>query len=107
MNIEDQLENQLRDALRRQDPSPGFANRVIARAQPAPPARKPPIRMWGPAVGAIAAVLVAGIGFQEYRQQQKAEQARDQAELALRIAAEKLVAVQSKVFQKLDRGNRE
>lgn len=103
MNIEDQL----KQALQRQEPSPGFAKRVIAQAQPAPVVRKRPIRTWGPAIGAIAAVLVAGVGIEEHRHQQKAEQAREQAELALRIAAEKLVAVQSKVFQTLDRGNRE
>lgn len=105
-NIPDfDIEDQLKQALRREDPSPNFANRVIARAVPAPPARKP-MRIWGPAVGAIAAMLVAGIGVEQYREhkaEQTREQAREQVELALQIAATKFNAVQSKAFSKLNR----
>ena len=84
MNIEDEL----RAALRREDPPPGFATRVVARAQ-SKPARKFafPRMIWA---GAVAAMLVVGFtATSEYRQM-KGERAAREAVVALRIAAEKL-----------------
>jgi negative regulator of sigma E activity len=98
------FEDQLRAALRRQDPSPGFANRVIAQTRPAPvkvmPRRKP-MWVWGTA---IAAMLALAIGVNDFYRQKQAEQASEQAVLALQIAAEKLNAVQAKVLRSADRG---
>jgi type VI protein secretion system component VasF len=87
------FEDQLREALRRRDPSSGFAERVIARANPARRARP----AW--AIAAIAAMLAVGVfGFQEY-QQRRAEDARRQAMLALSITAKKLNLFRDKVLR--------
>jgi hypothetical protein len=99
------LEDELRAALRREDPSPGFAERVVARAQSSPAPKAIPIfqrvrfprMMWA---SAVAAMLV--IGFEatsEYRQM-KAEQAGHDAVLALRIAADKLNMTREKVLRR-------
>ena len=98
------LDEELRAALRREDPSPGFAERVVARAQsPAPktiPVFQPfriPRMMWA---AAMAAMLVIGFaGLSEYRQK-KAERAGHEAVLALRIAAEKLNMTRDKVVRR-------
>ena len=100
------LEDELRAALRREDPSPGFAERVQARAQssPAPKPATPifqPVRfprmMWA---AAMAAMLVVGfVGTSEYRER-KAERAGREAVLALRITAEKLNMTREKVLRR-------
>jgi len=84
MNIEDEL----RAALRREDPSPGFANRVVARAQSRPVRKATTFRMiWA---GALAAMLSIGFTAMYEVRNRKAERAGHEAVLALRIAAEKL-----------------
>ena len=96
------LDDELRAALRREDPSPGFARRVVARAKvkPAPQSWFPgswfPRMMWATA---LAAMLVIGFGgISEYRERQ-AERAARQAVMALRIAAEKLNMTRDKVLR--------
>ena len=104
------LEDELKAALRREDPSPGFAQRAVARAlaqaQSSPSAKAPipifqPVRfprmMWA---GAMAALLVVGfVGTSEYRER-KAERAGSDAMLALRITAEKLNMARDKVLRR-------
>ena len=87
------LENELKAALRRQDPSPGFANRVIARSRPR---RKAPLVAWA---AAMAAMLVGGIAIHQEYQQRQAERAKEQTMLALRITAEKLNFARAKVLK--------
>lgn len=99
------FEDQLRAALRRQDPPEGFGARVLARTQTdrdqpeadagdsrrSPPLLPPPPphRLWW-TVGAIAAaVTVVSFSASTY-QHSREERAGQQAVLALRIAAEKL-----------------
>ena len=53
--------------------------------------------MW--AAAAAAAVVLTFGGLNEYRQQQKAERARRDAVIALRITAEKLNHVRAKVLK--------
>jgi hypothetical protein len=97
------LDDELRAALRREDPSPGFtqrvlAARVVAQAQ-SRPARKAAVRrlFWATA---MAAMLVIGLwGLSEYRQK-KAERAGREAVLALRIAAEKLNMARDKIVRR-------
>jgi hypothetical protein len=89
------FEDQLRGALRRQDPSAGFTERVIAKTKPAKPTTRRPI--W--TFAAIAAALVVMIGVNQEVQERRAETARQQAVLALRITAEKLNAVRGKVLR--------
>jgi hypothetical protein len=99
------LENQLRDALRRQDPPEGFAERAIRQTGPAA-ARfrrvqpKPRFRwLWAalPAV-AMAATLVLALSVQHRRAQE--EQAGKQAIYALQIVAEELNMAQNEVLNK-------
>ena len=97
------LEDRLRAALHRHDPPEGLADRIIARvreeksASTPPPARRP-WRLWQ-SIGAIAAVLTlvsySAITYQHTRE----ERAARQAELALRIASEKLNLVRDRVFK--------
>lgn len=105
------LENQLRAALRRHDPPPGFAERVIehtrrADAHPlAMAAQVPAIATrrsgWRPvwSIGAIAATLtLVSFSVTSY-QRSREEHAAHQAQLALRIAAEKLNLTRDRVFE--------
>jgi len=92
------LDDELRAALRPEDPSPGFAERVIARAQSSrPPKQVMPRFIWA---AALAAMLAIGFtGAYEYRQM-KAEKASRDALIALRIASEKLNLARDKVLRR-------
>jgi hypothetical protein len=81
------LDDELRSAMRREDPPLGFTQRVMARAQARPVPKTGMFRMiWA---AGIAALLVIGFtAGSEYRQA-KAERAGREAMIALRIAAAK------------------
>jgi hypothetical protein len=92
------LEDELRAALRREDPSLGFAKRVVARAKATPRSNRPIFRMaWAMA---IAAMLVIGLTATYEVRQMKAERAGREAVMALRIAADKLNSVREKVVRR-------
>ena len=93
MNIEDEL----RAALRREDPSPGFARRVVTQARSSR-APKPALPRFIWAV-ALAAMLAIGFAATFEYQQMKAERAGRDAVMALRIAAEKLNRTRDKVLR--------
>ena len=86
------LEDQLRSALRRQEPSPEFAGLVLAASG----CRQPGRRKYLVAAWAMAAsvALAANLGYQHYR---RGEQARHEVLLALRIAGTELRAAQEKL----------
>ena len=67
------LETELKAALRRRNPPPGFATRVVAAAVPR---RRTPIAVWA---AALAAMLVGGIAINQEYQQKRAEKATEQA----------------------------
>jgi hypothetical protein len=99
------LEDELRAALRREDPSAGFAKRVVARAQSSRArnasihyrTRRPIHRMI--LAAALAAMLVVGFtSTYEYREM-KAERASRDAVIALRIASEKLNLARDRVLR--------
>jgi len=92
------LEDELKAALRREDPSSGFAQRVAEQAKfSAKPKRAMPRFVWAVA---IAAILVIGFtSTYEYRQM-KAERAGRDAVIALRIAADKLNIARDKVSRR-------
>jgi hypothetical protein len=100
------IEDQLRAALRRHDPPPGLVDRVLERtrlerARPEP--ARPPRRMWRPvwSMAAIAAALtVVSFSVTTY-QHTREERAARQAELALRIAAEKLNLARNQVVKNI------
>jgi hypothetical protein len=107
MTPHERMEEELRQALRRQDAPEGFAERVLTRA-----IHEPAHGLWSrfvrvmhtPALRfATAAVLcVAVVGgsleYRRYRQDKRAgEAAKQQLMLALRITGSKLHYVQAKV----------
>ena len=88
------LEDEIRSALRRQEPSPQFAERVMARISGVPARRAQ--RPWVRWVAALAASVLLAAGAAGYRQYQ-GERARSQVLLAVRIAGGKLNKAQKKV----------
>lgn len=84
------LENDLKRALRRQSPAPGFASRVLARIDAQPEPRKRPV-WWRAAAASVAFVTLLG-GYTTYRvvEHRRGERAREQVLLAMKIASEKV-----------------
>lgn len=97
------LDDELRNALRRQDAPPGFAERVLARAAAEPAKRGwfdwlawPHLR-WVTAVAAMV-MVVAGVTWErERRMRAEGELAKQRLMLALRITASKLQFVKEKL----------
>jgi hypothetical protein len=98
------LDDALREALRREEPPDGFAERVMARIQAAPDragawagwldAFRRPHWRWATAIAAVA----LAVGAAEYRNQRvEGERAKDQVMLALRITGSKLRLTQAAV----------
>jgi hypothetical protein len=86
----DWLEQELKRALARKDPAPGFAAGVLAAR------RKPlPARRW---LAAAASVVVIAGGGAAYRRHQGI-QAKEQIMMAVRLAADKLNRVQSRLME--------
>jgi hypothetical protein len=96
------LEDELRSALGRREPSPDFAARVLARISAAPPRRV--TRGWTRGVAGIAAAVMLAAGALEYRHYE-GERAKEQVLRAVRIAAVKLSKAQKKVRMLNHRGN--
>jgi hypothetical protein len=93
-----QFEEELRNALRREDPPLGFARRVMART----PDRAAPHRSsW--IAAAIAACVMLTAGAIEYRQYEGRKAKRELLQ-ALEIAGAKLNVAQQKIFD-LNRRN--
>ncbi len=97
-------EDDLREALRRKEPSAGFTAKVMVRVGQPPgnagrtephsvlSMRRLMVVRWATAA-ALAASLIAAVGLQQYRHRQeqvRAERAQRQAILALQITTEKL-----------------
>lgn len=116
------LEEELKDALRRREPPPGFTARVMARVEQeaeararraAEPARRPTPWTWFGrklsvsfgAVAAAAAVLVLAVSLVVWQQHRMAQERREgeaaRAQLleALRVTTSKLNHVRTKVRQ--------
>jgi hypothetical protein len=83
------FEDQLRASLRRKDPPPGFAARLLARL----PARQVPV--WRRLAVGIAAALVIATGVIRYHEYQKGLEAKHDLLLALEITAEKMSVAES------------
>jgi hypothetical protein len=120
------LEDELKSALRREQPSADFADRVMARIARLPAKQEkerkhtawlkrlagffqPPQLKWAMA-GAMACLLVfAGVGLKQNRERRRAieiaegEKAKEQVMLAMRIASAKLNVAQKKVQENHER----
>ena len=109
------IEEELKDSLRRVEPSAGFAERVMARARletRSKPTfaqrfrewfRPKPVR-WAAAMGFVCLVIVVGVlQYQEAQNRRlQGERASEQARIALQIASAKLNAV----FKDAERSSR-
>ena len=110
------IEDELKKALRRQEPPEGFDDRVLARIAAQDSAQRKvasnpwlrifsqPLVRWT-AFAAISACLVGGVRFAEVqhdkaiRERAEGEAAKQRLMLALRIAGSKLQLAKSKVDQ--------
>lgn len=100
------LEDQLRKALRREDPPEGFAERIILQAKAAREQRwespRPRFRLlWPAATVAATTALVLSISIEYravYQERAQEERAGRQAIQALQIASEKLNMARNKVL---------
>lgn len=90
------LENDLKTALRRKEPDPGFAGRVMARIERAEAPKRP---AWWRAVAAslTLTVLLGGYGTYRVIEHRRGERAKEQLLLAMRIASEKVSYAQQEV----------
>ena len=100
--MNDHLEDELRAALRRQEPPAGFAARVLARTQPPAAAPHPrPSYRWTWAAASLAACLTLGLGLIEVRHEQEKRarglEAKQELMQAMRITGSKLRLAQEKV----------
>ena len=101
------LEKQLRGALRRYDPPAGFAERVMAQIphtmdRDAKPVRAPWnwLKLRWAAIPAMVALLVFGFWYRGYEQRQQEKEAlaaKRQVMLALRITGSKLRMAKAKI----------
>jgi hypothetical protein len=101
------LEDELKHALRREEPSAGFAERVLAAATRKKQGAWHGILAWPGLRWALAGAMclmlaVAGMEYKQFRNDRaRGEAAKAQLMQALRITADKLQLVQDKVH-KLD-----
>jgi hypothetical protein len=85
----DWLEQDLRDALAREEPPADFASRVVRRAE------RPVYRFprWLAAAAAVIVLAGAGLGYRQYR----GEIAKEQLLQAFKIASVKVNRIQTQV----------
>jgi hypothetical protein len=110
------LEDELKNALRRKEPPPDFAERLLARIPVSPVPKsggwqsllslfRSPKRRW--VAAAVVTCLFVWIGIVQYRKYQEVkvegEMAKTQVMLALHIASTKLNLVQKAVLEKVSR----
>lgn len=105
------IEEQLKNALRRQDAPPDFTERVLARIvarNSSPQVRRDPwwsiltrpLLRWAAITATATSLVVGGIHYSNVRRERaKGQAAKQQLMLALRIAGSKLQLAQVKVNQ--------
>lgn len=118
------FDDELKSALRRQEPPHGFANRVLARVEEqrsrqikpawpdswlkifAQPLRTPVLR-WAALAAVCAALVLGGVHYRNVqRERARGEAAKERLLLALRIAGNKLQLARTRVDQiNSDQGN--
>src|SRR5215510_13595921 len=90
-----QIERDLREALRRREAPPGFAERVLAKTQQPEPRGHSWVWL---AAAALVLLMIGGIGVvQEQRRQAEGERAKEELMVGLRITGSKLRDVQERL----------
>ena len=90
------LDHDLKRALRRESPAPGFAGRVLSRIEQ-PQVRKRPIWWRAAAASVTLATLLGGYGAHKVAERREQEKAAEQVMLAMQIAGEKVRYAQQEV----------
>jgi hypothetical protein len=95
------IESDLKHALRRKAPPPGFAERVMERIDRNPQVVPLPRRnVWRPlAAAALLALVIGGWGAHTVIERREGEHAKEQVLLAMRIASAKLAHAQREVLR--------
>lgn len=89
------LEDDLRRAMRRESPAPGFASRVLQRIETEQaPKRRP---SWRAVAASLTLTALIGGGVAYEHHVREGERAKEQVLTALRIAGEKVRYAQSEV----------
>ena len=90
------FEHDLKRALRRESPAPGFAGRVLSRIEQ-PEVRKRPVWWRAAAASVTLAAILGGYGAHKVAERRQEEQAAEQVLLAMQIASEKVRYAQQEV----------
>ena len=91
-----QFDKDLHEALRRQDPPPGFAEKLLARTRSLDTRPKPSFAWRWAAAAAAVLILTAGpLIYREHQRQLKGEKAKEQVLLALRLTGAKLQEIKT------------
>ena len=91
-----QIERDLREALRRREPPPGFADKVLARTKQPEPRRHSWLWL---AAAALVLLMIGGVGIvQEQRRQTEGKRAKEELMVGLRITGSKLRDVQERLL---------
>jgi hypothetical protein len=91
------LDNDLKRALQRESPAPGFAERVLARIDARPEPRKRPVWWRAAAASVTLATLLGGYTTYKVVEHRRGERAKEQVLLAMKIASEKVSYAQREV----------
>lgn len=98
------LDNDLRRALRRESPAPGFAGRVLerivedGRSRPSRQAGLPAFQWWRAAAASVMlAAVLGGYAVHEVAERRRGERARQEVLRAMSIASEKVRIAQQEV----------
>ena len=97
------FERELREALRRKEPSAGFAARVLASLPEQRPSRwsvwvQQPVLRWAAVAVVIVAASTGGLMYREHQQElERGQMAKKQLILALCITGSKLQLAQERV----------
>lgn len=91
------LENDLKRALRRQAPAPGFADRVMQRIEHDERPKRRPVWWRAAAASVTLAAILGGYATHRVVEHRRGERAKEQVLTAMRIAGEKVRYAQQEV----------
>jgi hypothetical protein len=91
------LENDLKRALRRQAPAPGFAGRVMQRIEQEERTTRRPVWWRAAAASVTLAAILGGYATHRVVEHRRGERAKEQVLTAMRIAGEKVRYAQQEV----------